>query len=44
MQDLFKVDVAPKSPVSGRANPADFDVVESGVYGARFRQVFGTPL
>jgi len=24
--------------------PADFSVVESGVYSARFRQVFGTPL
>lgn len=34
----------PQTPVSGRANPADFCAVESGVYGARFLQVFGTGL
>jgi hypothetical protein len=34
----------PITSVSGRAKPADFCAVESGVCGARFHRVFGTRL
>ena len=34
----------PITPVFGRAGTAGFGVAESGIYGARFRQVFGRGL
>ena len=34
----------PITPVSGRVKPVGSGAAESGVYSARFRQVFGTPL
>jgi hypothetical protein len=34
--------IVPITPVSGRAETAGFGAAESGVYSARFWQVFGT--